>query len=285
MNKIGTYNKFLCNTINNILIKRDYGTLILFFNKQFIIFVAAHRKRFYRRTGILCSNGKYEVTLDQKKLKTPNGNQFVVNSEPLALAVATEWNMQKEKIKPTTMHLTTLCNSVIDNPNNLTKYDMVQYIINYLDTDTILFQSHENDDLYKLQVEEWDPVIQWFCNRFQVDLQKSRSMNAPTINMDTKTTISKHLLSYNFDSVHGYVYAVDTIKSVILTLACAERFLSPEKAALLSRLEEEFQLNKWGRVEWAHDLNQQDQQARLSATMLFVYFNSTMWLIKNKNTN
>lgn len=38
------------------------------------------------------------------------------------------------------------------------------------------------------------------------------------------------------------MYAVDTIKSVILTLACAERFIGPEKAVLLSRLEEEYQV-------------------------------------------
>lgn len=57
-------------------------------------------------------------------------------------------------------------------------------------------------------------------------------------------------------------------------MACIERFISPEKAVLLSRLEEEYQTGHWGRVEWAHDLNQQDLQARLSAVVLFVYFNS-----------
>lgn len=67
---------------------------------------------------------------------------------------------------------------------------------------------------------------------------------------------------------------MDSLKSVVLTLACIERFLTPEKAVLLSRLEEEYQTGHWGRVEWAHDLSQQDLQARLSAVVLFVYFNS-----------
>lgn len=40
----------------------------------------------------------------------------------------------------------------------------------------------------------------------------------------------------------GFVYGIDTLKSIILTLACADRFLTPEKAVLLSRLEEEFQV-------------------------------------------
>jgi ATP synthase F1 complex assembly factor 2 len=34
------------------------------------------------------------------------------------------------------------------------------------------------------------------------------------------------------------------VKSVILTLCCVERYISIEKAVLLSRLEEEFQVRK-----------------------------------------
>lgn len=81
----------------------------------------------------------------------------------------------------------------------------------------------------------------------------------------------------------GFMYGVDTLKSVVLTLACTERFITPEKAVLLSRLEEEYQTGHWGRVEWAHDLNQQDLQTRLSAVVLFVYFNSQTQSKKLKN--
>lgn len=38
------------------------------------------------------------------------------------------------------------------------------------------------------------------------------------------------------------MYAVDTLKSVILTMACMEKFLPVQKAVLLARLEEEFQV-------------------------------------------
>ncbi|KAI4465408.1 atp synthase mitochondrial f1 complex assembly factor 2/atp12 protein mitochondrial precursor [Holotrichia oblita] len=82
--------------------------------------------------------------------------------------------------------------------------------------------------------------------------------------------------------IEGYVYGVDTLKSVILTLACVEKYLTPERAVILSRLEEEFQLGYWGRVEWAHDLNQQDLQSRLSAAVLYIYCNSSSHLMKIK---
>ena len=38
------------------------------------------------------------------------------------------------------------------------------------------------------------------------------------------------------------MYGVDTVKSVILTLAASERKITVEEAVVLSRLEEEFQV-------------------------------------------
>jgi len=43
--------------------------------------------------------------LDKYKLKTPMGHMFRVQSEALAIAVATEWDSQREFIKKPTMHL------------------------------------------------------------------------------------------------------------------------------------------------------------------------------------
>nr|AEE62847.1 unknown [Dendroctonus ponderosae] len=234
-------------------------------------------------SSILKSDGKFEITLDQRKLKTPKGSPFLVDTEPLALAVATEWNSQKGKIVQSKMHITTLCNTVLDNPNNLTKLDIVNYIVNCLDTDTVLYQANEDEDLLKFQITEWDPVIEWFNKRFNVKLKKSVQMDVSPVSEEDKTTLIRHLMSYNFASVNGFLYGVDTLKSVILTLAATDRYLTPEKAVLLSRLEEEYQCGRWGRVEWAHDLNQQELQSRLAAVVLFVYFNSQSMKVQEKN--
>ena len=49
--------------------------------------------------------GWYEINLDKRKLRTPHGNIFRVPSEPLALAVATEWNSQGDIVNRHAMHL------------------------------------------------------------------------------------------------------------------------------------------------------------------------------------
>lgn len=68
-------------------------------------------KRFYRKTNVLQSNDKFEICLDQRKLKTPGGATFVVNSEALAIAVATEWDSQKDVIERSNMHLVSILNA------------------------------------------------------------------------------------------------------------------------------------------------------------------------------
>ncbi|XP_054282877.1 ATP synthase mitochondrial F1 complex assembly factor 2-like [Macrosteles quadrilineatus] len=231
-------------------------------------------KRFYRKTSILRGDGQFEITLDQRKLKTPKGAILKVDNEALALAIATEWDSQKEEIQRSNMHLTALCSTVIDNPNNLTKFDIVQGILSYLETDTILFHSKEDENLYSIQQNEWQPHIDWFCQRFGVTIAATHNIGPPQVSDDIKAQIQRHLMSYNFAAIHGFLFAIEALKSAILTHACVERRISVEKAVLLTRLEEEFQCGHWGRVEWAHDLSQLDLQSRVAAAVLFIHLNS-----------
>lgn len=138
------------------------------------------------------------------------------------------------------------------------------------------------EELYKLQCAEWDPIINWFNERFDANVEKVCDITQPKIAGNTKMNLSKHLLSYDEQTMHAFNYGVETLKSVILTFACVERHISVEKAVALSRLEEEYQLKFWGRVEWAHDLSQHDTQARLAACILFIHFHSSEHLIKEK---
>lgn len=269
--------------LNKLVNTMYYFTCHKFVPASLVVRNMATVKRFYRRTNILSSGDKFEITLDQRKLKTPQGRVFEVNSKLLALAVAAEWDAQKEIIDRGSMHLTSLCNTILDNPHNHTKIDLVSHIVNCLEIDTILFYSSEVDELYQLQVEKWEPIVCWFCEHYNVDITRTQSIEAPTVSTETKAALTKHLLSHNFNSIYGLVYAVDGLKSVILTLATAARVINIPEAVNLSRLEEEYQISHWGNVEWHHEYGKQDLQTRLSAAMLFVYLNSHSATSRPKN--
>lgn len=112
---------------------------------------------------------------------------------------------------------------------------------------------------------------------------------------------------------------ISQLKSVVLSLGVIDRHLSVEQAVLLSRLEEEYQVERWhncsdnllitvymwghvlhlvalfsphfflssqircwGNVEWAHDYDMYELRARTAAGALFVHLTSESSTVKRK---
>ncbi|CAM4709222.1 unnamed protein product [Leuciscus chuanchicus] len=241
------------------------------------------RKKFYENVSISqVDGGLFEINLDKRKLKTPGGKLFTVPNEALAIAVATEWDVQKETLKFYTMHLTTLCNTALDNPTQRTKEQMISAALKFLETDTICYRVEEPPGLVELQTNEWEPVMNWIEQRYNVVIGSSSNIMGPQIPEETKETFRQHLHSYNFWSLTGLEYVITQLKSLILSLGLIDRHLSVEQAVLLSRLEEEYQIQSWGNVEWAHDYDMYELQARTAAGAMFVHLSSESTAVKRK---
>ncbi|XP_059852400.1 ATP synthase mitochondrial F1 complex assembly factor 2 isoform X2 [Lagenorhynchus albirostris] len=278
---------------------------------------AAERKRFYQNVSITQGEAGFEINLDHRKLRTPQAKLFTVPSEALAVAVATEWDSQQDTIKTYTMHLTTLCNTSLDNPTQRDKDQLIWAAAKFLDTDTVWSPaphlsagsrmarpwhpaagllvcilpapgfSHgcrveEPETLVELQRNEWDPVIGWAERRYGVKIGSSTSIMGPSIPARTREVLVSHLASYNMWALQGIEFVVSQLKSMVLTLGLIDLHLTVEQAVLLSRLEEAFQIQKWGNVEWAHDYELRDLRARTAAGALFVQLCSESSAVKHK---
>ncbi|CAH2231765.1 jg7178 [Pararge aegeria aegeria] len=244
----------------------------------------ATHKRFYRRTDIVQNEKKWEVTLDHRRLKTPNGSVLTVNTEPLARAIAAEWDAQSEYITQPTMHLTALCNTAIDNPGKINLHDIASYLLDFIATDTLLFYSEE-EELRALQEKKWDPVLEWFCKRFGVEQEVSNNLEPPPITTETRAVLARHFLSFDFPALNAMCFGAEALKSPILMLACVDRYLEAKDAVLLARLEEEYQLAHWGRVPWAHELNQAELSARVAAALLVIHSSTERHSASAKKTS
>ncbi|KAG8521854.1 ATP synthase mitochondrial F1 complex assembly factor 2, partial [Galemys pyrenaicus] len=238
------------------------------------------RKRFYQNVSITQGEGGFEINLDHRKLKTPQAKLFTVPSEALAIAVATEWDSQQDTIKFYTMHLTTLCNTSLDNPTQRNKDQLIRAAVKFLDTDTIWVE--EPETLVELQKNEWDPVIEWAEKRYGVEIGSSTSIMGPSIPARTREVLTSHLASYNTWALQGIEFVVAQLKSMVLTLGLIDLHLTVEQAVLLSRLEEEYQIQKWGNIEWAHDYELQELRARTAAGTLFIHLCSESSTVKHK---
>ncbi|MEE6497804.1 hypothetical protein FKM82_002865 [Ascaphus truei] len=243
---------------------------------------AAERKKFYESVNISQGEGGFEINLDRRKLKTPKGNLFTVPNEALAVAIATEWECQHDTIKLYAMHLTTLCNTALDNPTLRNKEQLIRASVKFLETDTICYRVEEPVGLVQLQRNEWDPILEWAEERYNVVIGSSTSILGPSIPNETKETFSRHLASYNPWALLGIEFIVAQLKSLVLSMGLVDRFLDVEKAVLLSRLEEEFQIQHWGNVEWAHEYDLQELRSRTAAGTLFVHLCSENSTVKHK---
>uniref|UniRef100_UPI00358F38EF ATP synthase mitochondrial F1 complex assembly factor 2 isoform X3 n=1 Tax=Myxine glutinosa TaxID=7769 RepID=UPI00358F38EF len=211
----------------------------------------------------------YEVNVDRLKLRTPQGQVLCLPSEPLAIAVATEWDLQKDVIRLDTMHLSALCNTVQDNPSQRKSEQVIAAALRFFETDTICFRAEEPEALVTLQKEEWDPVVHWAQQSFEMSVAITRNLSAPPVAQDTRRILSQHLASYNSWALTGLEYVTLQLKSLLLCLATLDLQISVERAIFLSRLEEEFQqIAQWGRVEAAHEVEELELRARVAAGTL-----------------
>lgn len=233
------------------------------------------RKRFYKQVSIVESSQsptKYEILLDQRKLKTPLGNLVTIENEFLALALAQEWNHQAKQIDLSSMHLNSLINTLIDNPLKITKEQLVAKIMYFLDWDTLLYRSDHPEEFRQLQIKSWDPIIAFVNEQFQSNFQSTYDLNAKDlIEKHDRITIEKYLLNFDQPSLTTFLFIVEQLKSIFLTICLIKQFRSPEHIASLARLETEFQISRWTNVEYHHDYEIMDTCSKISAAYLIFY--------------
>lgn len=233
------------------------------------------RKRFYKQVLIVessQSSTKYEILLDQRKLKTPLGNLVTIENEFLVSALAQEWNQQLKQIDLSSMHLNSLINTLIDNPLKLTKEQLTDKIMYFLDWDTLLYRSDHPEEFRQLQINSWDPILTFINEQFQTNFQSTYDLNAKDlIGQKNRDIIEKYLLNFDQPSLTIFLFIAEQLKSILLTICLIKQFHSVEQIASLARLETEFQISRWSKVEYYHDYEIMDIRSKIAAAYLIFY--------------
>lgn len=240
-------------------------------------------RKFYKRTGIaLCENKdedggrSYEVMLDKYRLRTPNGTVVRVPTEPLALAIAKEWDSQEDRIRRASMHLTSLANTVLDNPMHLTREDIIRSLLEFGDSDTLCYRCSEPEALAELETARWDPVLKDICSLYdlQINVYRDFTMAAPSspilAERDREKLRRELLGSFDRWSLVGLQHMTKALSSLFLSLSIADSCLNVDEAVELSRLEQNFQTERWGELPYVHELQREDLRANVAAGALMV---------------
>lgn len=195
-------------------------------------------KRFYKNASITTTANGYEIHLDGKPVRTPTRNILLTQIQPLAEAMAEEWQRQGEKICPETMPLTQLVMTSIDKISPQRAAHQAE-ILEYLDTDLLCYRAEETESFGRRQKEFWDPVLAWFTKKYGIILSTTTQLTAlqqPPLAHERVEAEVEDLDDLRFTILH--VVTAET-GSLILGLAFLNEALDQEqvfRAALVEDL-------------------------------------------------
>jgi len=202
-------------------------------------------KKFYSNASIGSAAGGFSILLDGKPLKTPLHADFILPYAELAQAVAAEWNAQGDKIVPASMLLTKFVNSTIDGVAKKMD-DVKRDIVSYANTDLLFYRAATPPDLAERQARAYDPILDWLKNRgihFSVTAGVM-PVKQPQASLDA---VYDALEIYDPFALAGITSITAMTGSACLALAVAEDYLSAEAAWDAAHIDEDFQIEQWGR--------------------------------------
>jgi chaperone required for assembly of F1-ATPase len=202
-----------------------------------------------------------EVTLAGKPLFTPAKNPLKVPTKALAEAIEAEWRANG-KFVGSKMPLSALAFTAIDRIAGR-KDDIIEVLLVYVDTDTLSYRASGSQVLAKCQEEKWDPVLAWADKALGVQWQTTSGVMPVDQPPDVHKSLSKYLGGLTDMQLAAGSVLASSLSSLVLMLALLENHINAQQAFELSRLEEDYQAEKWG-----HDEEATQRADRLKAEIL-----------------
>lgn len=203
------------------------------------------RKRFYETAGVTQNGDLYEVTLDGKPVRTPSRRPLATPSKDLSQAIADEWQAQTDVIDPANMPLTRLANSIIDGVADAPE-PVRDEIVKYLGSDLLFYRADGPEKLIERQVKHWDPVVGWAADTLGA---RFIMVEGVVFAAQPDEAIAAASRAIPADAWRlGATHSVMTLTgSALLALALADCAVSQEDAWNAAHVDEDWQMEQWGR--------------------------------------
>lgn len=233
-------------------------------------------KRFFNRvTTRKADDGNgWTVMLDYRTLKTPSKRPLKLPTLALAKAIAAEWEYQEtDGIRPFTMPLMKLACTALERVP-LTRPKVIEYLINKFNQDLVFCRAPDDNELtssiHERQVEKIDPLLDWMESEFGFKPVVYSSFFGGK-QEDGLLTAVEALLKKTDDCELAAIDAIaGAAHSLTVALGLFHGKLQIEEAIELIRLEEDFQVDRWGLVEGGHDVDIADLKVQIASAAVFL---------------
>ncbi|AHM03974.1 Chaperone [Roseibacterium elongatum DSM 19469] len=207
-------------------------------------------KRFWKQATVTRDADGWQVLLDGRPVRTPAKAAMILPSEDMAQAIALEWDAQQDEIAPLTMPVTRSANAAIDRV--ATQHaEVAEMLAAYGETDLLCHRADHPDELVARQTADWDPLLDWAADRLGARLFPTAGVlpvAQPRDSLDRLGQVIAETGPFRLTALHDLVTLSG---SAVLGLAVAYGRLPPDDAWRLSRIDEDWQIEQWGRDEEA----------------------------------
>lgn len=203
-------------------------------------------KRFWKEATVDAVEGGYAVRLDARPVKTPAKRALVLPTQAMAETIAAEWDAQQEEINPHLMPATKTANAAIDKVA-VQHADVADMLAAYGDSDLLCYRADSPQGLVARQAAAWDPMLDWGAEALGARLvPRVGVMHAPQdpIALARLTTLTHELNAFELAAFHDLVSLTG---SLILGFAAARQARPLDDIWAISRLDEDWQAEQWGR--------------------------------------
>jgi chaperone required for assembly of F1-ATPase len=199
----------------------------------------------------------FQVLLDGRPIKTPAHNMLRVPTRALADAIAREWDGQGEEVDPVSMPHLRLADTVIDGIA-ANREEVIAAILRFGENDLLCYRAHQPPELAERQREAWDPMLAWAAQHYGAHLNTAAGLNHIDQPPEALAALRGAVAAHDDFSLAALHVLASVTGSLVLALALSEGRTSAAHAFRLSRIDEDYQAEKWGT----------DTQAEIRATGL-----------------
>lgn len=203
-------------------------------------------KRFYKTAAAQAeADGTVSVRLDGRPVKTPAKAELRLPTLALAEAIAAEWAAQQGEIRPTQMPLMRLATTAIDRVAADRSFATTD-ILRYGETDLLSYRAAEPAELAARQAEVWQPLLDWFRERYDVQMAVTCGVIAVPQPAALQPRLQQICDGYDPFTLTALHAATTNTGSVVLGLALLEGRVDAHAASEAGQLDELYQAKLWG---------------------------------------
>jgi chaperone required for assembly of F1-ATPase len=192
----------------------------------------------------------HTILLDGKPMRLPGGEVLRVASEPLASAIAGEWQAAggdpggefDVDDTPLTRLAGTAQHRIAADPA-----PTIDALAGYAETDLLCYRATNPAALVQRQARDWQPWLDWAALTYDAPLKVTSGIAHVAQDPSSLRALRAAVAAFDPVVLAGLGVLVPALGSLVLGLAVAEGGLDPARAHELAALDEIFQTELWGR--------------------------------------